>query len=354
MSESGGPARRESQMFADGERNGRGARVLVTGGYGCIGAATVQWLLQHSDASVVVCGRHVSMVRTKQVFGDQDSSRLTIAELDVRDQSRLAELMQQHDMTHVVHLAGLQTPDCNRYRDLGLQVNLGGTQNVVEAIKEYGRNVERFVFASSMAVYGPRSNYPSGLVSAEAAPKPVNVYGTWKLAGEQLTRLLHQETGIETISLRPAALFGPGRDAGLTASPTTAMKHVAMGRPFEIPFANRQDYQYVPDVGAAFGNAILRPFRGHHCLTLPGHCLESRELVDAMRSAARQLGIPAPFQITVGTDVVPFICEVDSQPFSDLFSEVPLTHMKQAVLETIEYYLRQVRQGNRLKLSNEN
>ena len=89
-----------------------------------------------------------------------------------------------------------------------------------------------------------------------------------------------------TLSLRPGVLFGPGRDAGLTASPTTAMKCLALGLPFEIPFRSRQDYQYAADVGGAVGSAVIEPFDGFGVFTLPGRTLDTQEMVDVLRRVA--------------------------------------------------------------------
>ena len=55
-------------------------------------------------------------------------------------------MLEDHEVTHVVHLAAMQTPDCNAHRDVGLQTNLAGTQNLVEAMKASGRAFERYGF----------------------------------------------------------------------------------------------------------------------------------------------------------------------------------------------------------------
>lgn len=320
-------------------------RVLITGGYGCIGAETARWLLANTGSDVVICSRRVSAERSQSVFDDADRGRMCFVEADVSHPDGLLNLLTEHRISHVAHLAGLQTPDCNAHRDLGLQINLAGTQNLIEAIKASGLPVQRFVFASSAAVYGPRSFYPAGRVPVDADPQPVNVYGTWKLAGEHISRLFAQDTGIPTICVRPGALFGPGRDAGLTATPTTAMKHVALGQPYEIPYRTRQDYLYAPDVGAAVGNTLVEPFEGYAHFTLPSHSVETAQFVDAIQAATRELGIEDQFQITIGSEEVPFICDLDFQPFLDAFPKAPNTPLEQAVLQSVRVFLDQAQKG---------
>lgn len=321
------------------------ARILVTGGYGCIGAPTVKWLLANTTAKVVAASRDVNPQRTQRLFSDQDQSRLTCARLDVCSQPQLEELLTGHEITQVIHLAALQTPDCNANRDLGLQINLAGTQYLIEAIKKCRPKLERFVFASSISVYGERSAYPPGKVPMLAEPAPTTVYGVWKLAGEHLSRLFCEETGIPTLSLRPGVLFGPGRDAGLTAVTTTAMKCVALEVPYEIPFRSRQDFLYAPDVGAAFGIAAVEPFSGYGVFTLPSHTVETATMIETMRQAAGELGLAKQFAITNGTAEVPFICDLDYAPFLRAFPTAPHTPLADAVRASLQEFRCQREQG---------
>ncbi len=325
-------------------------RILITGGLGCIGSETAKWLLAETDAILCVASRSVSPERYQRVFHGEKyqqairDGRLQFATLDVRKSEQIEQLLAEKAITHVIHMAALQTPDCNRHRDLGLQINLGGTQNVIESMKQ-SSTIERFVFASSVAVYGPRASYPAGQVPMLAQPQPVNVYGTWKLAGEQLAGFFHCDTGIPTLSLRPGVLFGPGRDAGLTSSPTTAMKQVVLGKPYEIPFRSQQDYQYAPDVGAAVGIATTSPMEGYGVYTLPGQTTDSDGFTQHIREAASKLGLLDQYQISVGEAEVPFICELDFAPMIDRFPDTPLTPLSQAIEQSLREFQRQHQLG---------
>lgn len=320
-------------------------RILVTGGFGCIGVQVVKWLLLNTDATVIVGAREVTTERINRLFGDSVSTRLSCVHVDVRDIRQIEEVLEANEVTRVVHLAALQTPDCNANRDLGLQINLAGTQNLIEAVKKCRSALCRFVFASSVAVYGPRRSYPGPTVPMLAEPAPVNVYGAWKLAGEQLTRFLFQETGIPSLCIRPGVLFGPGRDAGLTAAPTTAMKHVALRRPYEVPFRSRQDYLYSPDVGAAFGNALMAPFSEYGVFTLPSHTVDTRTFVETLHQAAAESGYSEDVQISIGDAEVPFICDLEFEPFLKTFPSTPHTPLLTAVKESLVFFRQQLEAG---------
>ena len=318
---------------------------LVTGGLGCIGTETTRWLLNNTTGKVVICSRDVGSERVDRAFHDVDRTNLKVVSVDITNQQLLSDTIQKEEITHVIHLAALQTPDCNQYRDLGMQINLGGTQNLIEAMKCHRSQIKRFVFASSIAVYGPRAFYPDGGVPVHAAPRPVNVYGAWKLAGENITRIFQEETGIDSLSLRPGVLFGPGRDAGLTSTPTTAMKSVALGIPYEIPFENRQDYLYAPDVGAAFGHATLDPFVGYSEFTLPSHTVDTSHFVTAIRNAAQTLDIASQCKVTIGKETVPFICDLEYSTFHNTFPNVPHTQLNTAVQSSLRTFHQQLKKG---------
>ncbi len=319
--------------------------VLVTGGYGCIGAETTKWLLRNSDARVIIGSRKINDQRSERVFHDVDRSRLTFVQMDVSDSNGLEQILTDNAITQVVHMAALQTPDCNAHRDLGLQINLAGTQNLIEAMKSSGLPLQRFVYASSIAIYGPRAAYPEGRVPMLADPLPVNVYGAWKLAGEHVSKFFWEDTGIPTVTLRPGVLYGPGRDAGLTSSPTMAMKCLALGVPYEIPFRSRQDYQYAPDVGGAVGNTVLEPFDGYEVFTLPGRTLPTQQIVDTLQEVASDLGIAEQFKVTVGADEVPFICDLDFDPFVEAFPKTRQTELADTLRASVEVFLDQVQRG---------
>ncbi|MEM8733488.1 MAG: NAD(P)-dependent oxidoreductase [Planctomycetota bacterium] len=313
-----------------------GDTVLVTGGLGCIGVATVQWLLNETDCRIVIGSRKVNATHLEQ-FGDHPN-RLFAATLDVLKRSDVDQVFSDYPIHRVAHLSGLQTPDCNEHRDLGLQVNLAGTQHILEALKLSSAPISRFVYASSIAVYGPRNHYPGDRVAMNAEPHPVNVYGVWKLASEHITRIFSEETGIPSLSIRPGVLFGPGRDVGLTSTVTTAMKMAAANQPYEIPFSNRQDYLFASDVGAAFGNALVEPFEGYQAVTLPSHTVTTEEIADLIHEQASELKLDGANGITVGEQQVPFICDVDFAPFMKLFPKTPHTSLKDAIRQSLEYF----------------
>src|SRR5436853_272198 len=100
-----------------------------------------------------------------------------------------------------------------------------GAVNVFDAAKTRGIQV---AWASSAAVY---SNEDDGgtPVPNDAPGHPLTFYGVHKQACEGLARIFWQEERVASIGIRPWIVYGPGRDTGLTASPTLAMAAAARG-----------------------------------------------------------------------------------------------------------------------------
>src|SRR5437016_301186 len=225
-------------------------RILVTGAQGCIGAWTVKALLDRGlDVTVYDLDPHprrLALITTaEQVTG------VAIRTGNVEDTARVKALVKDEGITHIVHLAARLMPPCQANPVAGAMVNVIGTLNVFEAARDAGRPV-RVVYASSSAVWGPEEAYGSGKLTEADPLKPSTHYGVFKQANEGSARAFYAANGISSVGLRPWTVFGVGRDAGLTADPTLAMKAVAQNQPFQIRVTGHMDLQYVGDVAEAF------------------------------------------------------------------------------------------------------
>ena len=223
-------------------------------------------------------------------FPEQLDRRITLVKGDVADGESIRELISSHQPARIIHLSALQSPDCDADPIRGMEVNVGGTLNLLNAAADLGDRLERLVFASSAAVYGPRSLYPAATVAETEPSAPPNLYGVWKLAGENLARLFHEKTGVPTVCLRLNTTYGKGRDKGRTAAPTAAMKAVALGYaggkavPFRMPYFGRENYHYVADVGAHFAASALDAFAGFGAFNIRGKTVEVEEFLALVRT----------------------------------------------------------------------
>ena len=318
------------------------ARVLVTGSGGCIGSAAVDWLLEEGAEEVIGFNRshHPSV--------EDRTPRLSFVTGDVADFSRLREVVGELQPSHVLHLAALQTPDCRDYPMRGMEVNLVGTANLFRACsEELKKPLERFVFASSGAVYGPRSLYGPKGVRPEDPYQPFNLYGYWKIAGEGMAQAFHQATGAPTVSLRLATTYGPGRDRGFTAAGTHALKAVALGVPFEVPYKGHEHYHFSPDVGAGFGCAVLHPFSGYGAFNLRGQSQRIEDFLELLRQTASDHGLSEQCKITISPNAeeTPFVYDLNDDSAVSAFPRMPLTDLQQGISESLAFFLGAAEEG---------
>jgi nucleoside-diphosphate-sugar epimerase len=315
------------------------SHVLVTGGTGCIGAATVGHLLRLGVDRVTIAVRNPDRTRLRLWLQNAEDPRVAFCPLDLRDADAITAAVREIRPTLVVHLAALQSPDCEAHPLLGMQVNVGGTEALLQTCAALRGSVERFVFASSAAVYGPRSSYRSPTVAEDAALAPPNRYGVWKLAGENLARLFHERTQIPTVCLRLNTTYGPGRDQGMTSAVTSALKQIALGAArgerveFSMPYRGRENYHYVDDVGAHFALATTQPVDGFHACNLRGTTVDITEFLDCAAATAAELGMGEQVELTVRDDAPQnlFVCDLDETAIAQLLPDAPKTPLRAGI-----------------------
>lgn len=306
-------------------------KFFVTGSLGCIGAWVVRNLVQQGTPVTVFDLGH-SKHRLELIMSGDEINRVTFIHNDITDSKAVAQAVQTSRATHIIHLAALQIPFCRANPVLGAQVNVVGTVNVFEAAKQAG--LKQVVYASSIAVYGPKSAYPPGLVAHNAPLIPQNLYGVFKQANEGTAQIYRQEAGIASIGLRPYTIYGPGRDQGLTSAPTEAMLAAAAGRPYHIPFGGRSGFQLVDDVAKIFIRAARTPFEGAAVFNIKGSVVHMRQVVDAIEQAEPL----ARGQITFDDRPLPFPDGQDDSALRQLLGEVPDTPLEEGVAATIRHF----------------
>ena len=309
--------------------------VFVTGLTGCIGAATVAYLLDHGVSRVVGFSRRRNLERIDPQYHD----RLDFIEGDITDAAQVADAMAQARPSRIIHLAAFQTPDCLANPLGGMEVNVTGTRNMFQAAAQLGDALERFVFASSAAVYGPREIYDTPTVENSAAFAPRNLYGFWKVAGEGMAQAYHAETGVAAVSIRLATCYGPGRDLGMTSAPTAALKCIAAEKPFRLPYQGREHYHFVADVGAGFAEAAIAEFSGYGAYNLRGVTVPTSEFLQIAAAAAAEIGIPTvDVGIAEEADSMPFVNDLDDTQTVQVFPNMPLTPLADGIQESLERF----------------
>ena len=199
-------------------------RFLVTGAFGCVGAWTVKQLVEEG-AAVWTYDLGGEPHRLRLVMSEESLSKVSLVSGDVSDLEAFERVVVDNGITHIVHLAALQVPFVKADPVKGARVNVVGTTVIFETIKRHREQIGGFSYASSAGVYAPASFYPPGPLAHDAPLFPQNLYGVFKQANEGTARIYWDEAGIRSVGLRPYVVYGPGRDQGMTSTPTKATRN---------------------------------------------------------------------------------------------------------------------------------
>lgn len=318
-------------------------RVLITGGYGFIGAWIIRDLLARGD-QVWVYDLREDARRLRLILPEDKVKQVAFVPGDVCDLPALSAAIQTHGITHVIHLAGLQVPTCRADPMLGAKVNVLGTLAVFEAVTAAGEQVKRIVYASSAAVFGGPQNYPPNTsLSDDVLLVPSTHYGVFKCCNEGNARIYHQDNGISSVGLRPWTVYGVGRDLGMTSEPTKAIKAVLLGRPYHINFGGWTDFQYVDDVAKAFVLCCERPYSGAKSYNLRGAVVTLADFHKALVTVLHE----AEKLVTFGTTQIAIAYDLADDAIQRDLGPLPKTSLEDGIRETVAIF-RQLQSEGRL------
>jgi UDP-glucuronate 4-epimerase len=227
--------------------------ILVTGAAGFIGS--------HAAGAFLERGERVVGLDNFDAYYDPARKRANVAEVaaqarpgaftmiegDLRDREMVIRLFGEHAFSSVVHLgamAGVRA-SCEK-PDVYLDVNLGGTLNLLDAARAHG--LPNFVFASTSSVYGASPRVP--FLEDDPADRPLAPYPASKRAAELLGYSYHHLYGLDFIALRFFTVYGPrGRPDMLTYKLVESLR---TGKPLTLYQRGEmlRDWTYVGDTVA--------------------------------------------------------------------------------------------------------
>jgi nucleoside-diphosphate-sugar epimerase len=208
-------------------------RVLVTGAFGNIGSSVVAQL--RAKGHEVRCLDVPTKDNLRRARGATN-----VVWADIRDADAVQRAVQGQDV--VVHMAFIIPPHVDENLETAREVNIGGTEAVLEAVARHG---SRILFASTLDVFGPTQHLePPRRVGDPMTP--TDAYSEHKIHCEELVRK----------SPQPWAIYRFGD----VPPPEARRPHPIM---FRIPLDSRIELVHRDDAALAVANGVEADIWGH-------------------------------------------------------------------------------------------
>ena len=254
-------------------------KILITGASGFIGSFIVEEALRRGFDTWAAVRKSSS----REYLKDE---RINLIELNLSSEKQLTEQLRPHQFDYVVHAAGVTK--CIDKRDFS-RINTEGTRNLVSALQSLSMPMHRFVFVSSLSVFGAiREQQPYEEIRETDTPQPNTAYGRSKLEAE---RFLESLNGFPYVILRPTGVYGP-REKDYFLMAQSIKQHVD----FAVGY-RRQDitFVYVSDVVQAVFLALEKGQTGRKYFLSDGEVYQSTTFSDLIHE---ELGRPWWIRIT--------------------------------------------------------
>lgn len=220
-------------------------RYLVTGGSGFIGAYVVHELLKRRHEPFIydtlVSGNTLSLLLESRTLSEKQ-----IISGSTRDFHHLLSVLKENQVQKIIHVASPLSPVTEPFPSVAVKDICLGMMNVLEAARLC--EIERVVWASSVAVFGPVGCY-AGPVSDASTHHPQSLYGASKSYAEFLGRHYFEKFQVDSVGLRYMFVYGAGRQRGSGMFWSDVIESSLQGRPCEAPCGDEVfTWQYVEDV----------------------------------------------------------------------------------------------------------
>jgi UDP-glucose 4-epimerase len=220
---------------------------LVTGGAGFMGAHVAEGLLKLGHEVVVLddlSGGFVENVPAGAEF----------VEGSILDRDLIASLFKKHRFDYIFHLAAYAAEGLSHFiKHFNYQNNLIGSVNLINAAVNH--EVKRFIFTSSIAVYGT-GQLP---MTEDMIPMPEDSYGVAKYAVEMELKATHEMFGLDYVIFRPHNVYGEKQNIGDKYRNVVGifMNQILQGQPMTIFGDGEQTraFSYIDDVAPVIARA---------------------------------------------------------------------------------------------------
>jgi UDP-glucuronate 4-epimerase len=263
---------------------------LVTGGAGFIGSHLVDRLLADGWTVTVLDNFdpfYDRSIKEANIAAHRPHPRYALVEADLRDLDGMRRaLAGGYDViVHLAAKAGVRPSieDPVSYQE----VNVRGTQNLLELARAWGTT--QFVFASSSSVYGVNPNVP--WAETDRVLQPISPYASTKVSGELLGHVYSHLYGIRFVALRFFTVYGPRQRPDLAIHKFAKLMLAGKSIPVFGDGSTRRDYSFVDDIVAGVQAAMAYDRTMYDVVNLGNN--QTVTLVEMIRGLEAALGVTA-------------------------------------------------------------
>jgi UDP-glucose 4-epimerase len=224
---------------------------LVTGGAGFIGSHVAEHLVRKGHDVVVLDDLSGG-------FKENVPHGCRFVQGSILDHALVDRLFSEHHFDYVYHLAAYAAEGLSHFiKRFNYSNNVIGSVNLINAAVNHG--VKRFVFTSSIAVYGAGQSP----MTEDMAPKPEDSYGIAKCAVEQDLKASHEMFGLDFTIFRPHNVYGERQNVGDRYRNVVGifMNQLLQGEPMTIFGDGEQEraFTHIDDVAPVIANCVDIP-----------------------------------------------------------------------------------------------
>ena len=249
-------------------------KILITGATGFIGSHLVELLLKEG----VGLNNLRLLVEPGDSLRNLPPKKFEIIWGDIKDKRAVKKAVEGVNI--IYHLAAKTVFEGSTYKDFK-DINVDGTQNLLDAAK--GKKIQKFVFFSSISVYGLPAYSGERIKCDETWPhKPAEGYGKSKLEAERLLIKAHKSLRIPYIIVRPTTVYGPRDHQGILEL------YRAIYHRYFFRIGNgesKMDYVFVRDLVRGARQAELSKFTAEDFILGADKPITLNEVINAIASS---------------------------------------------------------------------
>jgi len=330
-------------------------KILVTGGAGFIGSATIRHIINETSDSVINVDKLTYAGNLEALQDIASDSRYVFEKVDICDRNELGRIFSEYKPDAVMHLAAESHVDRSIDGPAAfIETNILGTYTLLEATRSYwneldaeAKKVFRFHHISTDEVYGDLED-SLGLFTEMTSYEPSSPYSASKASSDHLVRAWLRTYGLPTIVTNCSNNYGPYHfpEKLIPLMILNAMNGKAM--PVYGDGMQIRDWLFVEDHARALYKVVTQGVVGE-TYNIGGHNEKANiDVVKAICSILEELVPNKPKGVARYHDLITYVADrpghdvryaIDASKIERELGWTPEETFESGLRKTVEWYL---------------